>query len=712
MPHPELSTPPCSPLRWAAPLLFAATVCLSGCDMALPKFGRQSPAAVPQLSDAESSRVILGWVESLRTAGPAGQAELVAAARQAYEAEGSLDGQLRYALALAAPGIPGAEPQLARRHLGEVLARGDRLQPGPRALAQLALAEVDARLTLQSDNLRLQTEGALRDRERTTALTLLLASGMLLALRAFQLGDTDDNLARTLEGTVLVLCAVVVGLLMQAVATDRRQALTRVALQARQDMTTGLLNDRGLLNELAERLAAPERPGYGLVGIHIANFDTINDLCGPIQGLHLEQGVAMLLMRQPGALQAARLSSGRFALMIVADSVTSVRALARELYAQLNGQVYKAEHGSIRLQASVGGLLIAPSIMIESEDCLVSLSDAMSIAASVRDPQLFVEPLSQSIIDTRRAHQGKLEHVREAIRAKRLEIFAQPMIDPDAPAGMLAYEVLIRMRDPAGQLIRPPEFLPLAVQAQMTVALDRSVIEMVFEWLAQHPEALARTWKCSINLSGMTMSDGMIAAFIRDQRARFGIPAARIVFEITESEAIRNPGAASRLVDELRAEGFGIALDDFGTGLATFEYLKRFPIDYLKIDGSFIRNLVNDPIDEEIVLSTVRVARRLNVKTIAEHVHNLDVYDRVCALGVGFVQGTEDDRHATKGHIGRQLGCPGVQGRLQCMAVRAPIPEEFHDIDLAVAGHGCGIGQPTEITTFDKFAGALGLDRG
>lgn len=189
MPHPELSTPPCSPLRWAAPLLFAATVCLSGCDMALPKFGRQSPAAVPQLSDAESSRVILGWVESLRTAGPAGQAELVAAARQAYEAEGSLDGQLRYALALAAPGIPGAEPQLARRHLGEVLARGDRLQPGPRALAQLALAEVDARLTLQSDNLRLQTEGALRDRERTTALTRRLQQEL----------DENNRLRRALD---------------------------------------------------------------------------------------------------------------------------------------------------------------------------------------------------------------------------------------------------------------------------------------------------------------------------------------------------------------------------------------------------------------------------------------------------------------------------------------------------------------------------------
>ncbi|MBK8765307.1 MAG: EAL domain-containing protein [Burkholderiaceae bacterium] len=475
--------------------------------------------------------------------------------------------------------------------------------------------------------------------ERTTAMTLFVTAALLLAVRAFEVGDASENVARALEGTVLVLCAVVVALLMQAVATDRRQALARVALQARQDMTTGLLNDRGLLAELAERLDAADRPGYGLIGINVGNFDTVNDLCGPIQALHLEQSVAMLLMRQPGALQAARLSSGRFALMVIADTVASVRGLAREIYAQLNGQVYKADHGSIRLQASVGGLLIDRSVMIDGEDCLLSLSDAMAIAASVRDPQLFVEPLSQTMIDARRSHQGKLEHVREAIREKRLEVYAQPMVDPEAPEGMVAYEVLTRLRDAQGHLIRPPEFLPLAVQAQMTVALDRGVIEMVFAWLSEHRGALERTWKCSINLSGMTMSDGMIASFIREQRARFKIPPGKIVFEITESEAIRNPGAASRLVDELKAEGFGIALDDFGTGLATFEYLKRFPIDYLKIDGSFIRNLVTNPIDEEIVLSTVRVARRLNVKTIAEHVHNQDIYDRLRFLGVEYVQG-------------------------------------------------------------------------
>ncbi len=455
---------------------------------------------------------------------------------------------------------------------------------------------------------------SVRSPERTTAHTLLLTALPLLATRSFEISHGGADPSRTLADTTLMLSAVLLALILQAIAADRRIALARVAQQAHQDLSTGLLNDRGLLAELGERLVSPQRANYGLIGVHVSNFDVVHDMCGPIQALQLEQSAAMLLLRQPRMLHAARLSSGRFALLITAETVADVRALAREVYVQLNGQVYKAEHGSIRLQASVGGLLIDRRVLINSEDCLMSLSDAMAIAASVRDPQLFVEPLSQTMIDARRAHQGKIEHIREAIREQRLEVYAQPIEDPDAPEGMISYEVLTRLRDRDGTLIRPPEFLPLAIQAQLTVALDRGVVRKVFAWLAEHPDALRRTYKCSLNLSGMTMSDGAFAGFMREQRALHRIPAEKIVFEITESEAIRNPGAASRLVDDLKAEGFGIALDDFGTGLATFEYLKRFPLDYLKIDGSFIRNLVTNPIDEEIVLSTVRVARRLNVQ--------------------------------------------------------------------------------------------------
>lgn len=480
---------------------------------------------------------------------------------------------------------------------------------------------------------------AVRMEERANALTLLLSALPLLATRAYQAPEGADDADRMVEAAVMVFCAVIVGLVLQAVAADRRLALLRVARQARQDMTTGLLNDRGLLAEFGDRLAAADRPNHGLIGVHLSNLDTVNDLCGTITAMQLEQSVAALLLRQTDARCAARLSAGRYALVIEAGTVAQVRTVARELYSQLAGQLFATEWGSLRLQACVGGLLIDRHTLITSEDCLSSLSDAMAIAASVRDPQLFVEPLSQMMIDSRRAHQNKVEHIREAIRENRLELHAQRMIDPDAPPGAVSYEILTRLRDRDGSLIRPPEFLGLAVQAQLSVPLDRAVVRRAFEWLAANPQALARTHKCSINLSGATMSDGAIAEYIREQRAQSGIPPQQIVFEITESEAIRNPAAASRLVDELKAQGFGIALDDFGTGLATFEYLKRFPLDYLKIDGSFIRNLINSPIDEEIVMSTVRVAKRLNVRTVAEHVHSGAVLERLRELGVAYLQG-------------------------------------------------------------------------
>ena len=475
---------------------------------------------------------------------------------------------------------------------------------------------------------------------RADAYTLLLAGLPLLASRAYAVTDAHGmGFGETVSVSLLLCCAVLAAQLLQALAADRSLALVRMSRQARQDMSTGLLNDRGMIAELTDRLASPNRPRYGLIGLYISNYDAIHDLCGTVEAMQLEQATAQLLIQQNGTQLAARLSAGRYTMLIHAETVSQVRAVAREIYTQLSGQVFQTEHGSIRLQCHIGGLLLDPNSQISSEDSLSALSDAQAIAASVRDPQLFVEPLSQTMIDARRAHQKKIEHIRDAIRNDRIELYAQPLIDPEAPSQMRSYEVLTRLRDKDGQLIRPPEFLTLASQAQMSVPLDRGVIRLAFEWLAANPEALALTWKCSINLAGATMSDDTIADFIREQRANNAIPAAKVVFEITESEAIRNPAAASRLVDDLKAQGFGIALDDFGTGLATFEYLKRFPLDYLKIDGSFVRNLMTNPIDEEIILSTVRVAKRLKLRTIAEHVHNAAIYERLTDLGVSYLQG-------------------------------------------------------------------------
>jgi EAL domain-containing protein (putative c-di-GMP-specific phosphodiesterase class I)/GGDEF domain-containing protein len=464
----------------------------------------------------------------------------------------------------------------------------------------------------------------------------------LLASRAAQTRLSHENFLagfNALDASVLVFAAVLSGLLLHAVAQDRTLAIARLVKQAREDYTTGLLNDRGLNNDLDSLLAQPNRNHYGMIGIHLTNFDALTDLCGSMQAQQLEQSVAKKLKQLPNAYLAARISAGRYVLLVQADSIIEIRTIARQLYVQTTEQSFKTENGSLRLQACIGGLMIDRKIMINSEECISALANTQAIAASVRDPQLFVEPLSQTMIDARRTHAQQIEVVRDAIRERRLELYAQPIVHLNRATQGVSYEVLSRLRARDGRMILPPEFIPLTVQAQMSVALDRQVVEQTFAWLAANPIALKNTAKCSINLSGLTLSDTSIASYIFSQRVLHDLPADKIVFEITEGEAIRNPAAASRLVDQLKAEGFGIALDDFGTGLATFEYLKRFSIDYLKIDGSFVRSLKANSIDEEIVRATIRVAKHLNVVTVAEHVHHQGVLDLLHRLGIDCIQG-------------------------------------------------------------------------
>lgn len=475
---------------------------------------------------------------------------------------------------------------------------------------------------------------AARTQERTCALSLAIVTTLLFGARAITAPLATNDFLLLLVGTM-------VALLVQAIASDRAAALQRLSESGNDDPGTGLPNDHGMRSILSESLTRHGRPNYGLVGVQIGNLDVIHELCGLEQATAAEQGVASILLRRHAAGRAARLAPGRFALLVPCDTVREVRGIAREIYANVNGLTPPGGPASVRVQANVGGLLIEGRTLVNPDDCLLSLAETMTVSANARDPQLFVEPLSQGAIDARRERQRQVEHVRRAIRDRRLEIYAEPMSDPKAPAGTHCFEILTRLHDVRGNgtLIMPQEFIPMVAESRLTVGLDRGVVHRVFDWLASNPGALERTHRCSINLSGPTICDSGTASYIREQRHRYGIPAGKIVFEITESEAIRNPAAASRLLDELKSEGFRIALDDFGTGLSSFDYLKRFPVDYLKIDGSFIRHLLETPIDEEIVLATVRVARRIGVRTTAEHVRDQATLERLIALGVDVMQG-------------------------------------------------------------------------
>jgi len=491
---------------------------------------------------------------------------------------------------------------------------------------------------------------ALRNGQRTHALTSLVVT---LPVFAASLQSVYHQSSSQIEFLWLgsELCAVLVvliamALLIQSLALDFRGAMHQIGRLGREDLQTGLLNDRGLALAMQSALTETDRQALGVIGVSVSNLEAVQELCGPLETARIESALAGLLQtkatQHPAGRQGrvtARWSNQRLMLMVSAESLNDLRVIVRDLYTALGRVAGQTPSESINLQVVLGAIHIGRDTLAQPEECLAALEDAIAIAASVRDPQIFVEPLSASTLDSRREERDRTELLRESIRHGRLEIHAQPVIDPDAPEGSQSYEVLTRLRDRSGALIHPPEFMPLATRAQLLARLDRAVIHRVFEWLATHPNALSQTHKCAINLSGASLDDPGLPGFIDETRRFFDIPAPKIVFEISESSAIRQLSAASRLVDDLKTQGFGIALDDFGTGLATFEYLKRFALDYVKIDGYFIRNLLDDELDEEIVLSTLRVAQKMKLRTVAEHVQSEPVHQRLRALGIHHLQG-------------------------------------------------------------------------
>ena len=200
-------------------------------------------------------------------------------------------------------------------------------------------------------------------------------------------------------------------------------------------------------------------------------------------------------------------------------------------------------------------------------------------------------------------------------------------------------EVLLRLREADGRIMMPGAFLPPAERYHVINRVDRWVIRNVLAWFAEHPVAAEGIQRCGVNLSGQSLTNDDFFAFLTNAMRELGPVARKFCFEITETAAIASLGAAERLINELRALGCQIALDDFGSGLSSFGYLKNLPVDYLKIDGVFVRDLLTDAVDFALVRAINEVGKTLGKATVAEFVENDEVRARLAELGVDFVQG-------------------------------------------------------------------------
>lgn len=464
-------------------------------------------------------------------------------------------------------------------------------------------------------------------------VALVLLGYVLLSVRVLQ--QAPGFLL--VEAVLVISMLTLMSQLILAVSTERKRLLLRFREQARRDLNTGLLNDRGLLQAIHRgRHQAPQ--ARHLIGVYeLQNFVDTQDLLEPDFVRELESSIGKRIAERLGGVAVARVGAGQFAFYWSGEATAEVTTDMELLLAELQHFRFSRSSSLLALSVSLG------VIDLDEHDPLDFLLSAAGLAArhAARqvDHPLYRCRLDDSIITARQSKLATLEEIRAALSDNRFLLYAQEIRALKPDSGPSRHEVLLRMLDRQGRLVPPDSFVRVAQDYGLMGQLDRWVVQAAFEWLREHPAATVESRRLGINLSGATLADPGFPAWIEALLARSGIDPQRVGFEVTESQQIADWALACRLLEGLRALGFSISLDDFGTGLAGYDYLISFPFDTLKIDGSFIRGIAGNPVNQEIVASITRVAAAMGLQTVAEFVDDDRLFDLLAQLGVDHVQG-------------------------------------------------------------------------
>ena len=425
--------------------------------------------------------------------------------------------------------------------------------------------------------------------------------------------------------------------------TEMRGMARQLSYQATHDALTGLINRQEFEIRLQQALdsARVDNKQHALIYLDLDQFKVVNDTCGHLAGDELLKQVAALLVggvRNVDTL--ARLGGDEFGVLLEACPMEQASVIAEQLRALLRDFRFAWEDKVFEVGASFG--LVPVSADSGSRIDILSAADTACYVAKDRGRNRVHAYLPDDSALAR--HHGEMHWVHRithALDQNRFELFYQtirPLADADDELGH--FEILLRMRDEQGGLVLPGAFIPAAERYQLMPAIDRWVIRNTFEKLqAARLDTPSPHLACAINLSGQSLCDEDLLDYIVDALDRSGLAPHCICFEITETAAIANLTNAKRIISALKAMGVRFALDDFGSGLSSFGYLKNLSIDYLKIDGSFVRDIVDDPLDRAMVSAINEIGHLMGIDTIAEFVETPAALETLRALGVDFGQG-------------------------------------------------------------------------
>jgi diguanylate cyclase (GGDEF)-like protein/PAS domain S-box-containing protein len=542
-------------------------------------------------------------------------------ARQALESLGEAllttdaEGRIDYANA-AAGALLGVEvKELAGRSVDEVMTLVD---------------ETDRKLLKDPIELALHGTATIGSGRRAFLLARPAGAERSIELTASPL-KSRDNGAEEITGTVVLLHDV----------TELRGITRQMSYQATHDALTGLVNRREFERRLAEALEAARNgeARHVLCYIDLDHFKEVNDSDGHQAGDSLLREVAKL-MRQSvrDSDTVARLGGDEFALLLPGCPLDRGRQLSEDLARTIATHRFVWRDQIHNVGASTGLVELAHDSG-SVEEALAAADSACYIAKKQGAGRVVVYSAREAVVAQQSGEIHWLRTLQAALREHSFRLYCQPIVASYGASGGPSMEVLVRLSDEQGKELSPAALVRAAERYRLMGLIDRWVVETTVNALGRGAIQLPARGSIAINISGQTLSDGPFLDFVVECFDQSGIDPAQICFEISEASVAQNLEAARRFVGVLHGMGCQFALDDFGSNLGSFASLKNLPMDYLKIDGSFMQNLARDSVNQAMVTATIKLARSLNFKVIAEQVEDAAGLDAARRIGVDYVQG-------------------------------------------------------------------------